>query len=170
MPRPFNHPHPADDMTKTLPEDLPFEVRRSDIHGHGLFATRDLPKGFVLGEYAGERITHAQANERWSGRDETDAHTFLFTVSSRTVIDGNSGGNDLRFINHRCQPNCEAQIKRGRVYIVTRKRIRSGEEIAIEYNIEREDDDPPDVDEIYACRCQSARCRGTMLWPAKRST
>jgi SET domain-containing protein len=149
-------------------EVLPFEVRRSPIHGDGVFATRDLLKGEVIGEYSGERITHAEANERWRDRDPADNHTFLFTLSSRTVIDGGVGGNGLRFLNHRCEPNCEPQIKRGRLFIVALKRIRSGDELAIEYNIGREDDDVPNVDEIYACHCRSRRCRGTMLWPARR--
>ena len=75
---------------------------------------------------------------------------------------------DTRFINHRCDPNCEPQIRRGRVFIVATRAIRAGEELGFEYNIGREDDDPPNVDEIYACRCGARRCRGTILWPPKK--
>jgi SET domain-containing protein len=145
-----------------------YKVRPSPVHGYGVFAIRDIRKGETVGEYVGERITHGEANRRYGEKHEHDGHTLLFTVSSRVVIDGSVGGNDTRFINHSCAPNCEARIVRGRVFIVARKGIRNGEEIYLEYSIAREDDDPPNVDEIYACRCASARCRGTMLWPARR--
>lgn len=150
------------------PTDLPYAVRRSRVHGRGAFATRDIRKGEIVDEYVGDRISHAQANWRYRHRDHSDSHTFLFTVSSRTVIDGSIGGNDSRFINHKCEPNCEPQIRRGRVFIVATRTIPAGEELGFEYNIGREDDDPPDVDEIYACRCGSRKCRGTYLWPPKR--
>jgi SET domain-containing protein len=143
-------------------------VRRSRVHGRGVFATRDIRKGEVIGEYVGERISHAEANWRYRNRDPDDNHTFLFTVSSRTVIDATREGNATRFINHRCDPNCEPQIRRGRVFIVAIRAIRAGDELGFEYNIGREDDDPPNVDEIYACRCGARRCRGTILWPPKR--
>jgi SET domain-containing protein len=143
-------------------------VRRSPVHGRGVFATRNILKGEVIGEYVGERISHAEANWRYRHRDFSDNHTFLFTVSSRTVIDASHAGNDTRFINHRCDPNCEPRIRRGRVFIVAIRNIRAGDELGFEYNIGREDDDPPNVDEIYACRCGARRCRGTILWPPKR--
>jgi SET domain-containing protein len=145
-----------------------FVVRRSRVHGMGAFAVRDIRKGEVVAEYVGERITHGEASRRYGAQQYSDSHTFLFTVSTKTVIDGSVGGNDSRFINHRCDPNCEAVIRRGRVFIVSTKRIRAGEEIGFEYNIGREDDDPPNVDEIYACRCGARRCRGTILWPPRR--
>jgi len=153
--------------TDTLLEP-PFVVRRSKVHGLGVFATRALRKGDVIAEYTGERISHAEANWRYRDRDFNDSHTFLFTVSSRTVIDARRRGNDTRFINHRCDPNCEPQIRRGRVFIVAIRAIRPGDELGFEYNIGREDDDPPNVDDIYACRCGARRCRGTILWPPKR--
>ena len=140
------------------------------MHGDGAFATRDIAKGEVIDEYAGERITHAQADERYSGRDVNSSHTFLLTLDDELVIDGSVGGNDARFINHRCDPNCALSVKDGRLLIVARKRIRAGEELGFEYNIGREDDDPENVDEIYACRCGSVKCRGTILWPPKRPT
>ncbi len=146
-------------------KDSPIVVRRSRVHGFGVFATRTIRKGEVIAEYTGERISHAEANRRYWHRDINDNHTFLFTVSSRTVIDARYRGNDTRYINHRCDPNCEPQIRRGRVFIVAIRTIRPGDELGFEYNIGREDDDPPNVNEIYACRCGARRCRGTMVWP-----
>jgi uncharacterized protein len=145
-----------------------YVVRQSSVHGYGAFATHDIAKGDVVDEYRGERITHAQANERYVTRDINDNHTFLLTLDDDYVIDGGHGGNDTRFINHKCDPNCETVTRDSRVFIVATKAIRAGEELGFEYNIGREDDDPENVDEIYACRCGSPKCRGTILWPAKR--
>jgi SET domain-containing protein len=164
MPRPI-----ASARIQADPES-PIVVRRSRVHGEGVFATRRIRKGEVIDEYVGDRISPAEANRRYRHRDVNDNHTFLFAVSSRTVIDASVGGNDLRFINHRCDPNCEPVFKRGRIFIAATRTIQPGEELGIEYNIGREDDDPPNVDELYACRCDSPKCRGTILWPPKRET
>ena len=145
-----------------------YEVRHSPVHGYGAFALRDIKKGERLDEYLGERISHKEADERYEDHDENDNHTFLFIVDKRTVIDAGIGGNDARFINHQCDPNCESAIEKGRVYIDALKPIARGEELGYDYQIGREKEDPPNVDEIYACRCGSPKCRGTMLWPPKR--
>jgi len=145
-----------------------YVVRRSKIHGKGVFARRDIPKGTRIVEYLGDRISHKEADDRYEGHDPNDNHTFLFIVDRRTVIDGGVKGNDARFINHSCDGNCESEIEKGRVYIEAIKDIRKGEELGYDYQIGRSKEDPPNVDEIYACRCGSPKCRGTMLWPPKR--
>ena len=145
-----------------------YVVRRSKIHGKGVFARRDIPKGTRVVEYLGDRITHKEADDRYEGHDPNDNHTFLFIVDRRTVIDGGVAGNDARFINHSCDGNCESEIEKARVYIEAIKDIRKGEELGYDYQIGRSKEDPPNVDEIYACRCGSPKCRGTMLWPPKR--
>lgn len=145
-----------------------YVVRNSKIHGKGVFARRDIPKGTRIVEYLGDRISHKEADERYEGHDPNDNHTFLFIVDRRTVIDGGVQGNDARFINHSCDGNCESEIEKSRVYIEAIKDIRKGEELGYDYQIGRSKEDPPNVDEIYACRCGSPKCRGTMLWPPKR--
>jgi hypothetical protein len=85
------------------------------------------------------------------------------------VIDAGVDGNDARFINHSCDPNCESVIEGRRVFIDAIRDIAPGEELAYDYQIQRDADDPPDIDEIFACRCGAETCRGTMLWPAKRA-
>jgi uncharacterized protein len=145
-----------------------YEVRRSGVHGFGGFARKDLKKGTRVTEYLGDRITHNEADLRYEDHDEDDNHTFLFIVDKRTVIDAGVGGNNARFINHQCDPNCESVIEKGRVWIETIRSVRKGDELGYDYQIGREKDDPANVDEVYACRCGSPKCRGTMLWPAKR--
>jgi uncharacterized protein len=145
-----------------------FVVRNSRIHGKGCFARKPIPKGTRVGEYLGDRITHAQADKRYEGYDPNDNHTFLFIVDRRTVIDGGVGGADVRFINHCCDENCESVIEKRRVFVEATRDIKQGEELGYDYQIGRDRNDPANVDEIYACRCGSADCRGTMLWPPKR--
>ena len=99
----------------------------------------------------------------------SDNHTFLFIVDKNTVIDAAVGGNDARFINHQCSGNCESAIENRRVFIDAVRDIAPGDELGYDYEIGRDKDDPPNVDEIYACRCGSPKCRGTMLWPAKEA-
>ena len=155
-------------LSKSVAKDQPFEVRGSRVHGSGGFALRRIKKGTRIAEYLGERITHEEADRRYEDTDEGDNHTFLFVVDNRTVIDAGINGNDARFINHACEPNCESEIEDRRVFIDAIKDIEPGEELNYDYQIGREKGDPPNVDEIYACRCGSAKCRGTMLWPPQR--
>jgi hypothetical protein len=144
------------------------EVRNSDVHGRGVFAVAPIKKGTRILEYLGDRISHDAADARYEDHDETDNHTFLFIVDKHTVIDAGFRGNDARFINHQCEGNCESVIQNRRVFIDAVRDIAPGQELGYDYEIGRDKDDPPNVDEIYACRCGSEKCRGTMLWPAKR--
>jgi len=144
------------------------KVRRSKVHGMGVFATRPIRRGKRVVEYLGERISHAAADQRYEHKDENDNHTFLFIVDRKTVIDAGVGGNAARFINHSCDPNCESVTQDRRVFIEAIRNIGAGEELAYDYQIKRDNDDPANVDEVFACRCGARGCRGTMLWPAKR--
>lgn len=140
-----------------------FKARSSKIHGRGVFAVRRIRKGTRIIEYVGERVSHEAADRRYEDRPEDDNHTFLFIVDRHTVIDAGVGGNDARFINHSCAPNCETVIEDRRVFIHALRTILPGEELAYDYQIKREPGDPDDIDEIFACRCGAATCRGTML-------
>jgi hypothetical protein len=145
-----------------------FEVRHSPIHGYGVFALRRIRKGTTITEYLGDRVSHEEADARYENKDPNDNHTFLFTVDSKTVIDGGVGGNDARYINHGCDPNCESTTLKKRIYVEAVRTIQPGEELAYDYQIERDPEDPPNVDEIFACRCGAAKCRGSMLVAAKK--
>src|SRR6204780_5732171 len=143
-------------------------VRRSRVHGRGVFALRRIRKGTRIIEYLGDRVTHRQADLRYEHKDISDNHTFLFIVDRGVVIDGGSNGNDARFINHSCNPNSESLIDDRRVFIEAIRTIQPGEELTYDYQIGRDRSDPPDVDAIFACRCGAGGCRGSMLWPPKR--
>jgi SET domain-containing protein len=140
-----------------------FEVRHSPIHGYGVFALRRIRKGTTVIEYLGDRVSHAQADARYEDKDPNDNHTFLFTVDARTVIDAGVNGNEARYINHGCDPNCESTTLKKRIFIEAIRTIQPGEELSYDYQIQRDSDDEPNVDEVYACRCGAKNCRGSML-------
>jgi uncharacterized protein len=144
------------------------EVRRSVVHGLGVFAAKPIAKGARIIEYVGERVSHDEADRRYEEKDANDSHTFLFIVDSKTVIDAGVDGNDARFFNHSCDPNCESTVEKRRVFIEAIRDIEPGTELTYDYQIHREDDDPQNIDEVFACRCGFPNCRGTMLWPTER--
>jgi len=146
-------------------QPAPILVRDSNVHGRGVFATRRLEKGERIIEYLGERVSHDEADRRYELKDDNDSHTFLFIVDSKTVIDAGTDGNEARFFNHSCDPNCESVVEKRRVFIEALRAIEPGEEMTYDYQIYRDHDDPENIDEIFACRCGFANCRGTMLWP-----
>ena len=152
------------------PDESLIEVRESPLHGLGVFARHPIRRGTRIIEYLGERVSHAEADRRYEHKDAEDAHTFLFIVDSRTVIDAGVDGNEARFVNHACDPNCESVIEDRRVFIEALRAIEPGEELTYDYQIQREPDDRPDIDAIFACRCGSERCRGSMLWPPRRAS
>jgi hypothetical protein len=128
-----------------------------------VFALRPIRKGTNIIEYLGERVSPELADARYAGKAPTDGHTFLFTVDAKTVIDAGANGNEARFVNHGCDPNCQTVEVQKRIFIEAIRTIRSGEELAYDYRIQRDADDPPDIDIVFACRCGAANCRGSML-------
>jgi SET domain-containing protein len=148
--------------------------RQSPIHGNGVFAASDLPKGDRVIEYKGRRLTHSQANRMYAN-DADSGHTFLFTLNEKFLIDGGDGGNDARWINHSCAPNCQAWIvenkkgdqRRDRVVIETRRAIRAGEELTYDYGITLEERQTPRLKKIWECKCGAKKCTGTMLKPKR---
>ena len=142
-----------------------FELRTSRIQGTGAFAIRTIRKGTRIVEYLGQRVSWRTADKRYDDEKMSRHHTFLFTVDDKTVIDAAVGGSDARFINHSCDPNCEAINDRKRIFIEAIKTIPAGTELVYDYQYERTDDHTAEDEEFYRCRCGSPKCRGTILAP-----
>ena len=141
-----------------------WRVRRSPVHGRGVFAARTIRKGETVIEYRGKRMTWDDACEQPASDDADPYHTFLFSLDDGRVIDAAIGGNAARWINHSCAPNCETyEDERGRVFVAARRTIRPGEELSYDYKLEIEGKVGPRMRKAYACRCGAPRCRGTML-------
>jgi uncharacterized protein len=145
-----------------------FDIRPSPIHGRGAFATRRIRQGTRIIEYTGERLTPSAADARYDDDCSEHPHVLLFTVDRRTVIDAGVGGNEARYVNHSCAPNCEAVIEQGRVYLEALRAIAAGEELTYDYQLDRGGWPTAEWERRYACRCGAATCRGTMLAPPPR--
>ena len=132
--------------------------KNSILHGSGLFTEAPVDEGICLIEYKGKR-------NRWSSyKEEVDSdYALLMYIKGGFVIDPRINGNIARFINHSCEPNCEAVTVGKRVYIETLRRIRTGEEITIDYGLSL-GTKPTRNDRLrFPCRCGSVKCRGTLL-------
>jgi SET domain-containing protein len=152
-----------------MPPIPPIQVRRSRIQGRGVFATRDITEGERIVEYTGALISHDEADGLCDDESMRRHHTFLFAVDDRWVIDGARGGNDSRFINHSCDPNCESVIVGRRVYIHAQRDIEAGEELLYDYwYVTDENYTIEDLRRIYPCRCRAPSCRGTLARPPRK--
>jgi hypothetical protein len=148
--------------TVTRSTTPPFEVRRSRIQGRGVFATRRIRTGQRLIQYIGQPISHEEADRRYDDKNGRH-HTFLFVLDEDTVLDARRGGNDARFINHSCEPNCQTVIEDGEIWVEAIKPIAPETELVYDYRFDWDDAYEPDDVRYYACRCGSAKCRGTIL-------
>jgi SET domain-containing protein len=140
-----------------------FTVRQSRIQGKGAFAIRRIPEGTRIAEYVGQKIDPEAAWERYDDDNMQRHHTFLFTLTDDVIIDAGVRGNNTRFINHSCEPNCTAVIEDGRIYIDALEDIPRGTELLYDYKLEREGRYQKAWDALYACKCGASTCRGTML-------
>jgi uncharacterized protein len=148
---------------KTDVETTPFEIRPSPIQGQGAFATRRIPAGTRLIEYAGERLTPQEADARYPDVPGERHHTFLFAIDDDIVIDAAVDGNDARWINHSCAPNCDAVVDSARIWIETIRDIKVGEELAYDYAYVLEERHTAKAKKRFPCNCGARTCRGTML-------
>lgn len=150
-------------------------TRHSRIHGNGVFAAAPIRKGTRLIQYKGLLRSHQEVDEVYADDADT-GHTFLFTLNEHYVIDANVDGNDARWINHSCDPNCEAVVEeddngnhaKDRVYIEAIRKIPPGEELTYNYGIVLAEPHTPRLKKLWACHCGSPRCTGTMLQPKRK--
>jgi SET domain-containing protein len=143
------------------------QARRSGVHGKGVFAVVDLAEGETLIEYVGEIIGWAEALERHPHDPANPHHTFYFHIDEAHVIDANVGGNSSRWINHSCEPNCEAEVDDCRVFIRALRNIQAGEELFYDYGLVIDEPYTAKLKADYPCWCGSPRCRGTLLAPKR---
>ena len=144
------------------------QVRRSGVHGKGVYALQPIAEGETIIEYKGEIIDWPEALRRHPHDPSDPHHTFYFHVDEDHVIDAKYGGNDARWINHACEPNCESEPDGDRIFIKALRDLAPGEELFYDYGLVIDERYTPKLKKEYECRCGSARCRGTMLAPKRR--
>jgi SET domain-containing protein len=144
------------------------EVRKSGIHGRGLFAKKDIPEGTPIIQYVGEKITKEESHVRgWAQIDLAkitgDAAVYIFTLDDEYDIDGNLPENSARLINHSCEPNCEAYIDGETIWISAMCDISKDAELFYNYGFDLE------CYEDHPCYCGSKKCVGHIAgeeyWP-----
>jgi SET domain-containing protein len=144
------------------------QVRRSGVHGKGVFALQDLAEGETLIEYVGEVISWDEAQDRHPHDPKDPNHTFYFHVNEDRVIDALFGGNSSRWINHSCNPNCEADEDNDRIFIKAIRNIKAGEELNYDYGLIIDEPYTKKLKAEYPCWCGAKNCRGTLLSPKDR--
>ena len=165
----------GDTISGMQPQGMPavdrdfIRVAPSRISGQGVFAKRSIPRGTRIIEYTGERRTLESLVMDAAAGMETGV--YLAHVHPGLSIDGSRNGNDARFINHSCSPNCELYVFDDRLYIYAMRDIAEGEELTFDYQLTQapglEAIDLPEKD--VKCLCGSRNCRGTMLKTPNRS-
>lgn len=128
---------------------LRLDIKKSKS-GFGLFAGQAIAKGAKIIEYIGEKVTAAEADKRGG--------MYLFELNSRWTIDGKDRKNKARYINHSCgsAANCEAEVKKGRIWISAKKNISVGDELAYDYGKEMFDE----FIKPHGCTC--AKCTASL--------
>jgi len=133
-----------------------------------VFALQDLAEGETLIEYVGEIISWDEAQDRHPHDPKDPNHTFYFHVNEDKVIDALHGGNSSRWINHSCDPNCEADEENERVFIKALRNIKAGEELNYDYGLIIDEPYTKKLLAEYPCWCGAKNCRGTLLSPKDR--
>jgi len=139
------------------------QVRKSNVHGKGVYAVRPIKAGEMVLEYKGKIITWRKALALHPHDPSQPNHTFYFHLDDGHVIDGKQGGNSARWINHGCEPNLEAEQDGNRVFLRALRDIAVGEELLFDYALMIEGRKTAKVRKEYACFCGAPGCRGTML-------
>lgn len=129
-------------------------IRRSRIERFGVFTKETIPAGKRVIQYTGERISQREAMRRtvkmfFSGRSE---RVYTIQLNRRAKLDGSVGGSGAEFINHSCDPNLTMRKMRGKIFLYSFKKIKTGQELTVDYGFRCS----------CPCRCGSAKCRGTM--------
>jgi len=133
-------------------------VRRSGVHGTGVYTKQRIRKNARIIEYTGERVPWEAAPD-----DPDDPHTFNFGLENGEVINPEVGGNEARWINHSCDPNCEAVEEDDRIFIYAMRNIQPGEELLYDYHMELDEPITESAKKKFACYCGASKCRGTMI-------
>ena len=144
--------------SKTRNRAVRIEVRESAVHGRGVYATQFIPEGTRIIEYTGQRVSWERAPD-----DENDPHTFNFGLENGEVINPEVDGNNARWINHCCDPNCEAIEEDNRIFIYAMRDIEAGDELFYDYAMEIDEPITEGSKRKFACHCGASNCRGTML-------
>ncbi len=142
-----------------------YKVKKSKIHNYGVYATKNIVKSTKIIEYIGEKISKKEGDRRSARRikehldSKVDGSVYIFELDNKYDIDGSPKYNKARYINHSCSPNCEVEIKQGKIWIKSIKKIKKNEELSYDYGYSFDKDDFRD----HPCKCGSNKCIGFII-------
>ena len=142
-----------------------WKVKKSKVHGSGVFATKKIKKNTKIIQYVGEKLTRSEGNKRSEQRikkylkSQKTGSVYIFELNSKYDIDGSPRYNKARYINHSCSPNCEVDIVKNEIWISSIKNINVGEELSYDYGYSFDKDDYKD----HECKCGSRNCIGYII-------
>tara|TARA_B110000858_G_scaffold96995_1_gene111630 strand:- start:1015 stop:1488 length:474 start_codon:yes stop_codon:yes gene_type:complete len=148
-----------------------WKIKKSKIHGSGIIATENIPKNTKIIEYVGEKISKKEGDKRSAERikkylnKKNEGSVYIFELNKRYDIDGLFEYNSARYINHSCNPNCEVEIIKNQIWIISIKNIKKNSEFNYDYGYPFDKDDFKD----HVCKCGSNKCIGYIIsrddWP-----
>ena len=145
-------------------------VKKSKVHGSGVFAKTDIKKNVKIIQYIGEKVSKSEGDKRSEDRikrylnSKKTGSVYIFELNSKYDIDGSPLYNKARYINHSCRPNCEVEIKNGKIWIKSIKNIKKDDELSYDYGY---DFDPEDFMD-HLCKCKSKNCVGYIVREGSR--
>ncbi len=148
-----------------------WKVKKSKVHGTGVFANTNIQKNVKIIQYIGKKITKSEGDRRSAERikkylnKKNEGSVYIFELNKKYDIDGSPLYNKARYINHSCNPNCEVDIINNQIWISSIKKIKKGAELNYDYGYEFDKDDYID----HICKCGSKNCIGYIIssddWP-----
>ena len=142
-----------------------WKVKKSKIHGTGVFASMDIKRGEKIIQYVGDKVTKSEGDKRSAYRiknylnSSKTGSVYIFELNSKYDIDGFVRKNKARYINHSCDPTCEVDIIKNEIGISSIKKIKKGEELSYDYGYSFDKDDFRD----HVCKCGSKNCIGYII-------
>ena len=142
-----------------------WKVKKSKVHGSGVFATKDIKKGVKIIQYIGEKVTKKEGDKRSAERikkylnKKNEGSVYIFELNKKYDIDGSPSYNKARYINHSCDPNCEVDIIKNEIWIISIKDIKKSSELNYDYGYPFDKDDFND----HKCKCGSNKCIGYII-------
>ena len=142
-----------------------WKVKKSKVHGTGVFANHDIQKNTKIIQYIGDKITKVEGDRRSAERikkylnKKNEGSVYIFELNKKYDIDGSPLYNKARYINHSCNPNCEVDIIKNEIWIISIKSIKKGDELNYDYGYPFDTDDFSD----HVCKCKSKKCIGYII-------
>lgn len=140
-----------------------YVVKKSSIHRRGLFATVDIPRNEKIVQYLGDLVDKEESEKRAFEREKKarkygSGLVYIFELNHQYDIDGNVKGNDAKFMNHSCEPNCQAfNVDDQAIWIYSKKNIKKGEELTFDYGYDIENF------KDHVCLCNAPSCLGYIV-------